>query len=261
MRRSQGDCSLSFSDICIEPEAEPDSGGECRQRTPTGNAGLPGGVSGNGAKEAVCQELEDTSSSLWKKMWRSWPFSKGDVDDYSLGLSPKASPLSSQIATSKTFCGRLRRRLRVRSTLAVVLSIGILLVLAVATTSIWFFHASGKEEQKEKLPSSCATAQNGTATCSHFEAVGDHLWDASVNDLLSGSADSQDDCCRGCDSLSDCQGWMYEHMAKSCRWIRFLEQPCASAPGDLSCRCVTHYGMTFGFKPTSQIVWVKRPGV
>jgi hypothetical protein len=172
-----------------------------------------------------------------------------------------ASPASSQAATPKSWAARLRRRLRVRSRFAFVLSLGLVLALAAATVSLWAFHASRQDDGEKPLPSSCITAQNGTATCAHFKSVGDDLWDHSVHDLLSGTTETQEDCCRICDGLKDCQGWMFERLAKSCRWIRFLEQPCVDNPGDLSCRCVTHFGMTFGFKPTSQIVWVKREGI
>jgi hypothetical protein len=146
--------------------------------------------------------------------------------------------------------------------MAILLVVGLMLVLAASTVSVWAFHASEKvQDEKETLPSSCLTAQNGTGTCAHFESVGDHLWDHSMNDMLSGSADTPEDCCRGCDNLGNCQGWMFEHAAKSCRWIRFLENPCQESPGHLACRCQSHMGMTFGFKPTSQIVWVKREGL
>merc|ERR1719359_2425171 len=115
---------------------------------------------------------------------------------------------------------------------------------------------SHKDEPRKSLPSSCATAQNGTATCAHFESI--KIWDPHAGDWLSGAARTQEDCCSGCDGLSNCHGWMFSKMAKSCRWIRFMEEPCASHPGDLRCRCVTHFGTAFGFKPTSQIIWVQR---
>jgi hypothetical protein len=171
-----------------------------------------------------------------------------------------ASPCSSMAPTPKSLSGRFRRRLRIRSKLAAVLSVGLLLVLAATTASVWAFRRPSEEKGESNLQSSCVAAQNGTATCAHFEAVGEHLWDHSVGEFLAGSTDTQEDCCRTCDRLDGCQGWMFEHKAKSCHWIRFLEEPCSANPGDLSCRCVAHFDMTFGFKPTSQIIWVQREG-
>jgi len=254
---------LSFTDISIlDPDGELDiSGGECRQRTPTGTLGSEEAK----RKDVICgmrpgankQQLEMDSTSCF---WRCICCKRKSYDDGS-SPSPMASPMSSftgASGVSKTWSGRFRQRLRIRSKSAMVLILGLSLVLGAATASIWAFHGSGDDGKQQKLPSSCVTAQNGTASCAHWETVGDNLWDSTLHDLLSGTADTMEDCCAGCDKLSNCQGWMFEHMAKSCRWIRYLEQPCMSSPGDLSCRCLAHHGMTFGFKPTTQIVWVKR---
>jgi len=257
---------LSFTDISIlEPDGELDiSGGECRQRTPTGMLGSEearrkGSICGTGDGTNKPQLFMDSNSSSF---WRCICCKRKSHDDgSSRPPSPMQSPMSSFTGASgfsKTWSGRFRQRLRIRSKSAMVLIIGLFFVLGASTASVWAFHGSGKDDQQEKFPSSCVTAQNGTASCAHWETVGDNLWDSTMHDLLSGTADTMEDCCHGCDKLSGCQGWMFEHMAKSCRWIRYLEQPCMSSPGDLSCRCLAHHGLTFGFKPTSQIVWVKR---
>mmetsp|Transcript_160806 Transcript_160806/g.296498 ORF Transcript_160806/g.296498 Transcript_160806/m.296498 type:complete len:249 (-) Transcript_160806:99-845(-) len=134
---------------------------------------------------------------------------------------------------------------------------GVVLLLLVAVASILILH-SKKGTEAEQPPSSCVTAQNSTATCSHFEFVGERLWDSSVSNFVSGTVDNLEDCCGGCDKLEECQAWIFESIGRRCRWLRFLESPCQDNPGDLRCRCLTHYGTTFGFKPASQVVWVKR---
>lgn len=139
-----------------------------------------------------------------------------------------------------------------------LLLLGLMLAVAAATGSVWAVRALQHEDAAEDLPSSCAAAQNATATCVPFEYVGDALWDASMGDLLMGTADTEADCCAGCDALGSCQAWMFESIGRRCRWIRFLEAPCSEDPANLQCRCLTHFGTSFGFKPTSQLVWVRR---
>jgi hypothetical protein len=269
------DASLSFTDLThIEPEEEPDvSGGETRQRSPN----VVGRI--DVAKQIeYLAEFEDHSDIKAVRKpkrrtskpcdddpmpfscfcsWFGWSSSKS-LDDKLRPSSPQ-SP-SSQASALGTMGSQCRRCLRIKSRMALILSVGLLLALVAGSISLWVFHAH-QEEVPEPPPSSCSTAQNATATCAHFESVGRLLWDSAANDYLAGTAKSMEDCCSGCDRLKDCQGWMFESVAKSCRWIRFLEDPCVKNPGDLRCRCVTHFGTSFGFKPTSKIVWVKRAGL
>jgi len=135
---------------------------------------------------------------------------------------------------------------------------GLATVIISATVSAVVARLVGSEETTAALPPACTAPQNGTATCAPFEIVGQHLWDSATQTSQMQKADTLEDCCRGCDELEDCQGWMFEKLARRCRWVRFQEEPCRSDPGHLSCRCVTHFGTTFGFKPTSKIIWVQR---
>jgi hypothetical protein len=141
---------------------------------------------------------------------------------------------------------------------ACLMRLVLLAVVVVAVASVWMARAMGSgEAPAEKPPSSCAPAQNGTSTCVPFEYVGRKLWDQATGRSHADMADTMEDCCAGCDGIEECQAWIFEGPAKRCRWIRFQEEPCLGNPGDLNCRCITHFGMTFGFKPTSQIIWVK----
>jgi len=140
-----------------------------------------------------------------------------------------------------------------------LIRIGLLIVVLSAAASAWFIYSvASKKASKPKLPSACATAQNATATCELFETVGGGLWDDDRRDAVMSLANTMEDCCRGCDEVAGCQGWMFESTARRCRWVRFLEAPCKNNPGDLQCRCLTHFGTAFGFKPTSPIVWLQR---
>jgi len=135
-----------------------------------------------------------------------------------------------------------------------------LLALAVlgAIISVLVVTLRATQHIEPEPPSACATAQNATATCEQFEALGDTIWDWHYGDTHLGKVNTQGDCCSGCDALDGCQAWIYEHRGKRCRWLRFLEAPCSNNPADLRCRCLTHHGTTFGFRPTSQIVWLQR---
>lgn len=183
----------------------------------------------------------------------SRPQSQHSVRSYS------ATPMSCKSSASH-FSSGLRRGILPQKRLScrALLLVGLFLAVVTATGSVWAVRALQPEAAEQDLPSSCAAAQNATATCVPFEYVGENLWDASMGDLLMGTADTEGDCCSGCDELAGCQAWMFESVGRRCRWIRFLEEPCSSNPADLECRCTTHYGTSFGFKPTSQIVWVRR---
>jgi len=164
---------------------------------------------------------------------------------------------SAQGKAGSSRCKALRRLIGGRSTTGVVLRLGLVFVLLAALVSVLVIRAMGFEDPKPSLPSACITAQNATATCDHFEVVGDY-WEPGTGDSHMGNTDTIEECCRACDEISGCQAWMFERMAKRCRWIRFLEAPCQGNPGDLTCRCLTHFGTVFGFKPTTPIIWVQR---
>jgi len=140
------------------------------------------------------------------------------------------------------------------------LRVGMVAVIVSSTSSAVVARLLSKgEEPGVSKPSSCSAPQNGTATCTAFDLVGTNLWDPALRASRMEVADTLGDCCQGCDELADCQAWMFESVARRCLWIRFLDEPCREDPGHLSCRCVTHYGTTFGFKPVSGLIWVQRP--
>jgi len=144
-----------------------------------------------------------------------------------------------------------------------LLRAGLLLVVALATASAWIIHEVSQDapEAKARPPSACATEQNATATCEPFETVGRRFWDHASGESHMSLADTVANCCSGCDALDDCQAWMFERAARQCRWIRFVDGACQENPGDLRCRCLSHHGTVFGFKPTTQVVWLKSSDV
>lgn len=162
--------------------------------------------------------------------------------------------------TVMSFWGRLIRcKVHVwTSRQKLLLHAGLVLVIASAIASVFIIKAILSEAPPENLPSSCVTAQNGTATCQAFQMFGLNLWETGAPEPLMGAANTIEDCCRGCDELEGCQAWIFESMARRCRWIEFTASPCDENPGDLSCRCLSHPGMTFGFKPNSPIIWLQR---
>jgi len=147
---------------------------------------------------------------------------------------------------------RCRQRLSKRTMIA----IGLAIVVLSATTSVWIIRAAKTAKEKPRPPSSCVTAQNGTATCEPFDFVSGQFFDWTNSESSMDRADTVEDCCRGCDEIEECQAYMFERTGKRCRWIRFLEEPCAGEPGNLRCRCLTHFGTVFGFKPTGRVVWL-----
>lgn len=156
----------------------------------------------------------------------------------------------------KTRCQTVIRKLRRCNKRRLVVYFLLFAAVGVACGVIWFFTHKEKEVTPE-LPSSCATAQNATATCVQFESIGDRYWQPNQPDSMAGMADTPADCCSGCDGVGDCQAWMFESSTRRCRWIKFKDQPCVADPGDLQCRCFTSPGTIFGFKPISQIVWLR----
>merc|ERR1711907_736711 len=127
-----------------------------------------------------------------------------------------------------------------RSLVLVVL--GIIVAGSIAAVVSAFYFRAG--EVDEAPPSACATAQNSTTTCEFYEQLGSSI----------GGVNALDDCCRGCDELDGCQGWIFDGATTMCRWIKFTEQPCATTPDKASCRCMTHSGIVFGYRPTRKIV-------
>jgi hypothetical protein len=272
--KSHVDSSLAFTDLAtIEFEEEVDtSDADCKKESTTaaparmqvaslGDADFE--LKGERSSDGLCQEAEHIRGKS-KRTFMSWlgpklgaPAESPKSDSSRLETCappPLASPRS-QASAPCTMGQRFRRRLHIRSKTAVALSLCLLIALAAGFVSIWVFQGQ-KEKTPVVRPSSCSTAQNATATCAHFEFI--PIWDPANKDYLSASAETQDDCCAGCDRLANCDGWVFSKMARTCRWIRFLEEPCASNPGDLKCRCTTHFGTAFGFRPKSQIVWVQR---
>jgi len=153
-------------------------------------------------------------------------------------------------------CTRLQKRTWT-SLLWDVIRCGLLLTAAASVLTVWFVKANDEERASTgRLASSCITAQNSTSTCSEFEYVGH--WDHDVGDLFVSTLDTMEDCCAGCDGSNECQAWLFEDSAKRCRWIRFIEEPCSENPGDNGCRCTAHPGTSFGFKPTSDYVWLRK---
>lgn len=283
-KKKRRDGPLNFVDLqCIAADSDFTTG-ECRQRSPHRNLAAA-------ASNADADDEEGTRPEVWagwqaalgrpspkgsqptvaSKMLRKFakmcrlrlPAAQDDVRDISASpgaSSPRPPPLGGRgrLGTSMSLASLAgvsgwRRRSKFR----VLVITGLICVVFIATISVWAIHIASKADSEE-LPSACVTAQNATATCAHFEAVGQHLWDARIGDLVAGTRDTLEDCCRGCDLLNGCQAWMFEAFGRRCRWIRFTEAPCSENPGDLRCRCLTHFGMSFGFKPTSEIIWVKR---
>jgi len=270
-----GDASMNFTDLTnIEPEEEPDVSlvESTHWRSPVAVVGRVDVAKQiehltdveddmkafqNHRRTSSKQTHSDDGARGSFSSWLCWSFSRSPADKLR-PPSPTGSP-SSHPSSQSRLVSRLRQRLHIRSNAAIALSAGLLLALVAGSVAIWASHLVHMVDEPDPLPSSCSTAQNATATCAQFESVG--AWDPSARDFASAAADTMQDCCRGCDGQKDCQAWMFESVAKSCRWIRFLEDPCTENPGDLRCRCVTHFGTAFGFKPTSQVVWVKREGV
>ncbi|CAE7347782.1 nodI [Symbiodinium sp. CCMP2592] len=135
---------------------------------------------------------------------------------------------------------------------------GISLALLSAVASAFVARAVIKPPAEERL-SSCSAAQNGTSTCAAWELAGVNVTDPSTGLRKMDLVETLDDCCKGCDEVVDCQGWIFEHLDKRCRWVHFLDKVCNSNPGDLSCRCFTSRGIAFSFKPPKKtyLIWVE----
>lgn len=213
--------------------------------------------------------LGDTATTaLPQRRSCCWPWASSTTSRNSGGIDPppeaalKGTEEEGKGLQGRGCCRCCRRssscqRCRKRPRRWILLGFGFLVVVISATVSTWVLRALNKSE-KPRPPSACVTAQNGTATCQQFEMVGMDIFDGGALDSRMDLADTEEDCCRGCDDLDGCQAWMFERAGRRCRWIRFLEDPCQQNPGDLRCRCLTHFGTAFGFKPTGKIIWLHR---
>lgn len=143
-------------------------------------------------------------------------------------------------------CPVLRRRLVGRRLLAG----GIVLTLLSACVSAFVIKALlGEQEVPEEQLSSCAATQNGTSTCVAWQLAGVNLTDPQTGERKMKAARTLSDCCRGCDEVKGCQGWIFTHLDRRCRWLYFVDEVCHANPGDMSCRCLTSRGIAFSFKP------------
>jgi hypothetical protein len=136
------------------------------------------------------------------------------------------------------------RRSKCRSLVLIGLGITMAVSIAVAIAALYMRAEEGEDEAE--LPSSCATGVNATTTCEFYEQLGSAI----------GGMDPLNECCHGCDELEGCQAWIFDAATTRCRWIKFVEEPCAQSPESASCRCMTHPGAMFGFKPRHPIVRV-----
>jgi hypothetical protein len=135
------------------------------------------------------------------------------------------------------------RRPRTR---ALVIAGSVIAVLGSVALALALSLAKPEDEVNNELPSSCVTRQNSTTTCEFYEQLGSAI----------GGADPLNACCRGCDELEGCQAWIFDDATTRCRWVKFTQQPCATTPDKASCRCMTHPGAVFGYRPTRKIVAV-----
>lgn len=214
--------------------------GTCRRVSPQE---LPDVV---GTSDIQCQ-LEDprveqkggqTSASL------AWEEALASADE---NLLCACLPESCCPVTRKR-CGNRRRFL---------LQGGLCLAISSAVLSAVAAHAVAAAQHNDgAAPSSCGVARNGTTSCVPWQLAGTHLFDRRSGDLQMDLANTLEDCCGGCDELEECQAWIFERVAKRCRWIRFEDEVCKKNPEHLGCRCVTHWGTAFGFKAKSNMVWL-----
>ncbi|CAJ1437274.1 unnamed protein product [Effrenium voratum] len=140
-----------------------------------------------------------------------------------------------------------RRRFLVRGGIVVAVTLAVL--SGVLVRALWPAPA------QVSAPSSCGVARNSTTTCVPWQLAGTHLFD-KTGELEMDLANTLEDCCGGCDGIAECQAWIFERVAKRCRWIRFEDKVCERNPENLGCRCLTHWGTAFGFKAKSNLVWL-----
>lgn len=149
-------------------------------------------------------------------------------------------------------CPVVRRKLSGRRML---IRVGLVSALVSAVASAVVVRAAVGEAPVQQ-PSSCGVARNSTTSCVPWRLAGTHFVDQHTGELQMDLTDTLEECCDGCDALAECQAWIFERMAKRCRWIQFDDPVCREDPGDLGCRCYTHWGTAYGFKPKSNLVWL-----
>eukprot|EP00931_Biecheleriopsis_adriatica_P048164 TRINITY_DN27824_c0_g1_i1.p1 TRINITY_DN27824_c0_g1~~TRINITY_DN27824_c0_g1_i1.p1 ORF type:complete len:727 (+),score=140.28 TRINITY_DN27824_c0_g1_i1:77-2182(+) len=206
----------------------------------------------------LTEEVEDAakSSSSSRLPWSLNCFSKAQ----NLTLEPvqdidEAEELKLACAClPRSCCPVLRQRLAGKRYL---IWGGIFLAVCSAVASIFVVRAVIPEDgQKSQQESSCPLARNYTTTCVPWQLAGAELTDPTTGDMQMDLANTMEDCCSGCDKVSECQAWIFEYPGKRCRWIRFTDEVCSADPGDLRCRCYAKFGTAFGFKPTSSFNFV-----
>ncbi|CAE7189456.1 unnamed protein product [Symbiodinium pilosum] len=223
--------------------------GACRRILPKDACDLEPVAEGDIQCSIQDEELPDTAgSSLTQadgKSRRCWRIT--GTKDQTLA---EAAP---DVCRSPSKCCPARQKLWGRR-LLIRVAAAVALVSAVASAVI--VRAVVGEAAAPVQPSSCGVARNSTTTCVPWRLAGVHLVDRKTGELQMDLTNTLEECCSGCDGLADCQAWIFERMAKRCRWIQFDDAVCRQDPGDLRCRCYTNWGTAYGFKPKSSLVWL-----
>ncbi|CAE7208904.1 unnamed protein product [Symbiodinium natans] len=234
--------------------------GACRRVLPQDGCDLEPVAEGDIQCNIDDEELADGASSLqqaderarccWGMAWNA-PVKK-EWQEPVQELELDAAPMACSCLPSRC-CPVTRERLLGRRLL---IRVGLALALVSAVASAVIVRAVVAEEPAPVPPSSCGVARNSTTTCVPWRLAGIHLVDHKTGELQMDLTNTLEECCEGCDGLADCQAWIFERVAKRCRWIQFDDHVCRKDPGDLRCRCYTHWGTAYGFKPKSHLVWL-----
>eukprot|EP00931_Biecheleriopsis_adriatica_P066980 TRINITY_DN41193_c0_g1_i1.p1 TRINITY_DN41193_c0_g1~~TRINITY_DN41193_c0_g1_i1.p1 ORF type:complete len:733 (+),score=137.33 TRINITY_DN41193_c0_g1_i1:35-2233(+) len=186
-----------------------------------------------------CQKPPDDEEAIVEDQVRD--FNDPEPEDLS-----KAS-LACAFLPEYCFPALRRRRIAGRRLLAG----GIVLALLSAVASAVVVRSIMGEQTPpvEEPPNSCTVAQNGTSTCTAWQLAGTNLTDSETGEKKMDLVTTMEGCCQGCNDIDDCQAWIFDGIGGRCRWIHFLDEVCNDNPGDLSCRCYTHWATQFGFKP------------
>eukprot|EP00930_Biecheleria_cincta_P031660 TRINITY_DN21972_c0_g1_i1.p1 TRINITY_DN21972_c0_g1~~TRINITY_DN21972_c0_g1_i1.p1 ORF type:complete len:695 (-),score=144.41 TRINITY_DN21972_c0_g1_i1:38-2080(-) len=218
---------------------------------------LPPEVQAPWQTTAEKEPLKEQSSCSWPLCHRLWQPSALVLEPVKDMTACEEEKLACAMLPAGC-CPALRRRLAGKR-LLVRAGIGLLVLSAVASAFVVRELVGGSEdEDKEEFQSSCPVAQNHTTTCIDWELAGTYKFDSKTGELAMDRADTLEACCAGCDQESDCQAWIFERLAKRCRWIRFKDPVCVENPADLRCRCRAHVATAFGFKSKSKLVWLQR---
>ncbi|CAE7878016.1 Pka-R2 [Symbiodinium microadriaticum] len=92
---------------------------------------------------------------------------------------------------------------------------------------------SGMQKMSPEPYSPALAKATDPARCVPWRLAGTHLVDQHTGELQMDLTDTLEECCDGCDALAECQAWIFERMAKRCRWIQFDDPVCREDPGDL----------------------------